>query len=111
MESSRVGGPAPAQRPRRHVGAVTVSTVSVLLVVAFVLGWFGSGPLAAAGPVPPGPAVELAATRSYVVQPGDTAWSIARQAQPDGDVRPLVSRLLRDRGGGPLHPGEVLLVP
>lgn len=111
MEHDRAGRPSPTHRPRRHVGAVTVATATVLLVMAFVLGWLGGGPLAAAGPVPPGSAIELAAARSYVVQPGDTAWSIARQVQPGGDVRPLVSRILHRRAGGPLRPGEVLLVP
>lgn len=45
------------------------------------------------------------------VQPGDTAWSIARSVQPEGDVRPLVDRILSSRGDRPLQVGEEIAVP
>jgi LysM repeat protein len=44
----------------------------------------------------------------YVVQPGDTYWSIARHLQPGGDVRALVDKLSSEHGGAPLQPGEQL---
>ncbi|MGH9154945.1 MAG: LysM peptidoglycan-binding domain-containing protein [Acidimicrobiales bacterium] len=110
--SRRPGRCRPAS-PRRHAGAVGVTSAAVLLAVAAVFGWFGGGPLAAAGPVSPGTGTDVVnvAQRSYVVEPGDTLWSIARHVQPDGDVRPLVDRLGDARGAGPLQPGEVLLLP
>jgi hypothetical protein len=43
-----------------------------------------------------------------VVQPGDSAWSIARRLQPTGDIRPLVDRLVERTGGGVLRAGERL---
>jgi LysM repeat protein len=46
----------------------------------------------------------------YVVQPGDTYWTIARRLQPTGDVRVLVDRLSGDHGGAPLQPGEQLVL-
>jgi len=50
-------------------------------------------------------------TATYVVQPGDTLWSIARSLQPDGDVRPLVHGLTAANGGAALAVGQVLMVP
>ena len=48
---------------------------------------------------------------SYVVQPGDTLWSIARTVQPHGDVRPLVGQLRDGNGGAALVVGQVLVMP
>jgi hypothetical protein len=45
----------------------------------------------------------------YVVQPGDSLWSIAEHFQPEGDVRPVVDELSAARGGAPLVPGEVVV--
>jgi hypothetical protein len=109
---------APARRPavsprvarrRRHVAAV----VALLLVASAVwalgglLGWLGSGPLAAPGP---DPTVVPATTVVHVVQPGETVWSIARAAQPQGEIRPFVDRLERELGGRPLQVGDRLLL-
>ena len=48
---------------------------------------------------------------TYVVQPGDTLWAIARRLQPDGDVRPLVGALSDTNGGGELQVGQRLTIP
>lgn len=105
------GRPDALSPSRRHGRAVTASTTAVLLAVAVVFGWLGGGPLAASEPVPPGFDAVAVAQRSYVVQRGDTVWAIARRAQPEGDIRPLVAKISDGRTGGPLRPGEVLLVP
>jgi Tfp pilus assembly protein FimV len=47
----------------------------------------------------------------YVVQPGDTLWSIARRLQPEGDVRPLVDQLVDLNGGTDLAVGQQLPIP
>jgi len=45
----------------------------------------------------------------YVVQPGDTIWSIARQLAPTaGDVRPLVDRIVELNGSAALTTGQRL---
>lgn len=46
-----------------------------------------------------------------VVQPGDTLWSLARETQPNGDIRPLVAQLARAHGGSALRAGDRIAVP
>ena len=54
-----------------------------------------------------GPAGTAPVSTSFViVQPGDTLWSLAREVQPDGDIRPLVAQLSRAHGGSSLRAGE-----
>jgi Tfp pilus assembly protein FimV len=54
-----------------------------------------------------------AKTRAYVVQPGDTLWSIAeRLAGPGADPRPLVDGIEDANGGsGIIVAGETLQLP
>ena len=98
----------------------------VLAVVAVVCVWgFVSAAHALVAAVVPsvessGPAViESAASFSgvtvsaelVIVQPGDTLWTVARQLQPTGDVRPLVQRLSELNGGASLQVGQALRLP
>ena len=101
--------PASTYRRRRAVAAGLV--VMAVLVLSAALGTFGGGPLPA--PDRPGPSrLEAADGRAvYVVQPGDTFWSIARRLEPSGDPRPLVDRLVAAHGGPTLHVGERLPLP
>lgn len=46
----------------------------------------------------------------YVVQPGDTLWSIAGALHPSGDVRKAVDRLVELNGSAALSPGQRILV-
>ena len=48
---------------------------------------------------------------SVIVKPGDTLWSIARQLQPAGDIRPLVDRIAKINNGHSLIAGQALLLP
>jgi hypothetical protein len=88
---------------RRRI-LVLVAAVLVVLAARAALGALGGGPLAA----PETPAGRGGAAAVYVVQPGDTYWSIARNLQPSGDVRALVDKLSSQHGGAPLQPGEQL---
>lgn len=54
------------------------------------------------------PALQTVAASTYVVRSGDTLWSIARQLQPEGDIRPLVDLLAERAGGSALQPGQRL---
>jgi hypothetical protein len=121
----------PQASPRRHLHVVPAPTrarrlprtsiyrrrrvlvvVALFLAVFFMvlaaraaLGALGGGPLAA----PETPAGSPAAA-VYIVQPGDTYWTIGRRLQPSGDVRALVDRLSSEHAGAPLQPGEQLAV-
>lgn len=101
-----VAPPPPAVFRRRRLAAAGVLLavfVLALLVVGRVATVLGGSPAVPAHR--PGPT-------SYVVQPGDTLWSIARSLQPEGDVRPVVHGLLDANGGAPaLSVGQVLMVP
>lgn len=81
------------------------------ILVALALPWGGVGrpPLATPGPVLAGATVSAHA--SYVVQPGDTMWSIAERLDPGGDPRPLVAALEAQVGSDTLQPGERLRLP
>jgi hypothetical protein len=90
---------------RRRV-LVLVAAVVLVLAARAALGALGGGPLAA----PEAPAGRGGAAAVYVVQPGDTYWSIARHLQPSGDLRALVDRLSGGHAGAPLQPGERLVL-
>jgi nucleoid-associated protein YgaU len=45
---------------------------------------------------------------TYVVQPGDTLWTIAQRLHPDGDIRALVDQMAANHGGASLSAGERL---
>lgn len=64
-------------------------------------------PARAAEPERPLPVV---AGEVYVVQPGDTIWTIAAELSPDGDVRPVVDRLQAVNGGAELDVGDRLVL-
>lgn len=99
---------------RRHPVArllFVLLLVAAWLLAAGVLG----GPGRTGAPVTPsgssGTGLMPVASASYVVQPGDTLWSVARNLQPAGDLRPLVDRLARHTAGGPLRPGQRIPLP
>ncbi len=89
-------------------------SAACLSVGALVALWFGlsalTGARAASVVVPAGSVATQGGFR-YVVQPGDTLWSIASGFEPGADPRPLVDRLSAQIGGGTLVPGESLLLP
>lgn len=94
--------PEARRRRRRAVAAL----VSVVLALGLLRGGAGSESSA-----PDGGGLLPVARSSYVVQPGDTVWGIARALQPTGDVRPLVDRLVARRHGAPLRVGERVELP
>ena len=107
--------------PVRHAGPRPLHLalgLVLLLVVALGAIAVGRGALAGLAPAPAGagasaPAASGAASAgtTVVVQPGDTVWSIARDLQPQGDVRSLVDQLVAANGATPLVPGDRLVVP
>jgi hypothetical protein len=107
------GGRAPSRRValrrRRLLALVSlfVLVVALQLAIHAASAWLGDGSLA----VPEPRAAAASAGAVYVVQPGDTLWTLARRAQPTGDLRPLVGRLAAARDGQPLRAGQRLVLP
>ena len=114
-------GPTRADYARRRLAVLLVALLVAVVAVRLVAGLASSpdttvstgsrgapavtvhSPLAygASGtPVPEG--------ATYLVQPGDTVWSVAEQLAPDGDVRGMVDRLVDLNGGAALEVGQRL---
>jgi Tfp pilus assembly protein FimV len=84
-------------RARARLLAIVATVAAFLLVVP--------GLAKGDGPERPAPRVH------YVVQPGDTLWSIARRVAPGRDPRPVVDGMVEanDLHGG-LQAGQELVV-
>jgi len=92
---------------RRRRAAAAGIVVAALVVVQGLLS------LAGGGPAPERPQAPIASDRfaTYVVQPGDTFWSIARAIDPEHDPRPLVDRMVAAHGTAVLRVGERIALP
>jgi LysM domain len=91
-------------RLTRRGRALARVLATVLVVAVFLL--VAPGLARGVGPDRPAPRV------TYVVQPGDTLWSIARRVAPGQDPRPVVDGLIEanDVRGG-LQTGQELSIP
>jgi len=113
----RVAAPPTAATYRRRravsLALAIAASLAAWLVLAPAMVTIASAivaepaPVSASASTEPAPlAVTPIAGHRYVVQPGDTLWSIARRLQPEGDLRPLVDQLARRHGGSALQPGD-----
>src|SRR5215472_11015148 len=95
-------------------GRIVVSALVILaMLLIAVLAWIGGATRAdAAGSGPPPSAVYRNLTK-VVVQPGESLWSIAAQAEPTADPRSVIQQIidLNALGGTSIQPGERLWVP
>ena len=98
------------RRGRARRRRIVLGASSVAVLVALALPWGGAGrhPLATPGPVLAG---ATASNGVYVVQPGDTMWTIAERLDPGGDPRPVVLKLEQQVGSDSLQPGQHLRLP
>jgi hypothetical protein len=87
---------------RRRLIAVAVGLGAIVAL---------SGPVSGALGVSHEP--ELVSSRTYVVRPGDSLWSIASAVSPDRDPREVIHDLdaLNEEPVDPLTPGMVLTIP
>ena len=85
-----------------------VRWVRVLAIVLVVAGFLLVVPGLARGDGPERPTPRV----TYVVESGDTLWSIARWVAPERDPRPVVDNLIEanDLRGG-LQAGQELSIP
>jgi len=91
---------------------VSALVIAAMLLIA-VLAWIGGATRAdAAGSGPPPSAVYRNLTK-VVVQPGESLWAIAAQAEPTADPRSVIQQIidLNALGGTSIQPGERLWVP
>lgn len=85
--------------------------VSIVLVAVVVALWVGAGSvLANRGGAPASTSAVRPAT-TYVVQPGDTMWSIASQFHGDASQVGYVDALVAVNGGASLQVGQVMTLP
>jgi nucleoid-associated protein YgaU len=86
---------------RRRLSAVVLAGACVVAL---------SGPVAKALGRSDGP---TARSRTHVVAPGDTLWSIARDLEPSRDPRDVVFEIAKANGVDPgsLLPGQELVIP
>ncbi len=102
----------PVTRPdarvyRRRRLAVVAAVLSVLALPAALVATAGTAPTDASAPA----AVGAPASATYVVQPGDTLWSIAAKVDPAADRREVVDHLVELNGSAALQPGQRLRLP
>jgi Tfp pilus assembly protein FimV len=88
-------------RRRRTIATLGAAAVAVLM-----------SPLAATAMRPAGP-VATVPHRTFVVQPGDTLWSIAREVRPAADPRETIAWIQDVNGvdAGVVQIGQSLTVP
>jgi len=98
--------PPPATVFRRRRVVVAGVLLVVIVMAALVAGRVSTVLGGNSASVP-----EHRPRTAYVVQPGDTLWSVARSLQPEGDLRPLVRGLSQANGGAALAIGQVLALP
>ncbi|HEX6236135.1 MAG TPA: LysM domain-containing protein [Acidimicrobiales bacterium] len=95
-------------RIRRRRLAVLATAAVLAFGLPGALGYAArvTSPAPQAQPVP----LQPAPGETYVVQPGDTLWTIARRIAPDSDPRPVVDALRSANGGAELGVGQELVL-
>jgi hypothetical protein len=96
---------SPATFRRRRI-VFAVLALGVVVVTGQAGAALGGSSLAAPERRP-----SLTASRTVVVQTGDTLWAIAHRMAPNEDPRPIVDALVAAYGSGPLIPGATLRLP
>lgn len=102
---SDLSRPEHLQLTRRGRLAVLVAALLTLAVLVVALG---------SSTTATGDAGATMATRSVTVEPGDTLWKVASQANPNGDIRQTVDDIMQLNSlpsAGGLQMGSEIAVP
>lgn len=88
---------------RRRLAALVLAVALATAGVAGVRALAGLAEVGGtSGPRPVGEPSAPVAGQRYVVQPGDTLWTIALRVAPDEDPREVVAALREANGGDPM---------
>ncbi len=83
-----------------------------LVVLTVVLGvWFGADSVLAYPGGAPASSAAVRPASTYVVQPGDTLWSIAERYHGATDQAGYVDLLVRRNGGATIQVGQSITLP
>lgn len=96
--------PLPSEYRRRRVIAVLLLVTALYVLwglASLVGGWF-------VGTAEASDTRSVATPTTWVVEPGDTLWSVAESLALSQDIRLTVDRLADGNGGSMLQPGQVL---
>ena len=104
------------QRPTARAAVVrrrrvVLGTLVAAMLAALALPWSGTGGHTLATPGSALAGAPLTHHMRYVVNPGDTPWSIARRLDPSADPRPVAAELVAEARSDVLTPGERLVLP
>jgi LysM repeat protein len=85
--------------------------VSLVLVTILAMVWLGAGSVLANRGGEPASASAVRPVATYVVQPGDTLWSIAALHHGQASQTSYVDALVQANGGASLQIGQVISLP
>jgi LysM repeat protein len=95
---------------RRRIAVVSAAIVSLLLVLGGIS--VAGRALAGRGGVPASaPAAQPVQSAPYVVQPGDTLWSIAQRFRGERSLAGYVDALVQANAGPDITVGQRLVLP
>lgn len=97
---------ARVQRRRRRL-VLGVAAAGLCAGLALPLSVLGGATPQAVGV----PGTTLTGSTVYVVQAGDTVWSIASRFDRGGDPRPLAEAIAKETGSATVVPGERIAIP
>jgi LysM repeat protein len=95
---------------RRRIAVALAAMISLLLVLGGVV--VAGRALAGRGGVPASaPAAQPVQSAPYVVQPGDTLWSIAQQFRGERSLTGYLDALVQANSGPDIEVGQRLVLP